>query len=62
MDYYLKLVEGCDAIIFSRVDGMIRAGVGKEVNSAIERGKPAFELAAGGEVRRITEPVTYLTV
>ena len=62
MDYYLNLAKGCDALVFTRVDGEIGAGVGKEVNTLIAEGKPAYELLADGSLERVAEPVTYLNI
>lgn len=50
--FCLKLVEGCDIVIFSRLMGKVTAGVGKEVNHALKIGKPVFELANGKLTRR----------
>lgn len=50
--FCLKLVEGCDVIVFTRLMGKITAGVGKEVNHALKIGKPVFELTNGKLVCR----------
>jgi hypothetical protein len=61
MGFCLRLVERCDAVIFSRLRGRVTAGVGKEVNHALSLGKPVLELSNGRFKRRRT-PVKYLSV
>jgi len=58
--FCLRLVEGCDMVVFSRLLGKITAGVGKEVNHALKIGKPVFELSPLKVVRR-TRKVSYIT-
>lgn len=60
MGYCLKLVEGCDVLIFSRLLGKITAGVGKEVNHALSKGKKVFELS-DGKLLKISSPVGYIS-
>ncbi|VVB77306.1 Uncharacterised protein [uncultured archaeon] len=62
MSFYVELARSCDAIIFSRVDGQIGAGVGKEVNNFVNDRKPAFELLPGGGIAEVKEMVTHLNV
>lgn len=52
-------MEGCDAVVFSRLLDKITAGVGKEVNHALRIGKPVFKLVSGRFVKQ-TRPVKYL--
>jgi hypothetical protein len=58
--FCLLLVQGCDAVVFSRLLDKVTAGVGKEVNHALKVGKPVFELASGKLIRQI-RPVKYLS-
>jgi len=45
MDVFTSAVKDCDALAFrSFQDGKISAGVKKEIDAAIENGKPVFEL------------------
>ena len=61
MDYCLKLVKECDSLVFTKYHDKITAGVGKEVNFAIENKMPVYELN-GGKLHRIETPVEYLSV
>lgn len=58
--FCLRLVEGCDVIVFGRLLGKITAGVGKEVNHALEVGKTVFELSKGEFLHR-TRRVKYIS-
>ncbi len=60
MDYCLELVESCDALVFSRLMGMVTAGVGKEVEHALSLGKPVYELI-GDTAMLIHESPNYLS-
>lgn len=51
--YFLRLVDQCDAVVFSRHRGVVTSGVSQEVNYAMSRGKPVFELRSGGRVVQI---------
>jgi hypothetical protein len=62
MDFFINLVKSCDALVFSRIDGEIGAGVGKEANTMIGEGKPVYELLPDGSTKLITEPLTYLNI
>ena len=59
--FCLRLVEGCDAVVFSRFRGKVTAGVGKEVNYALGIGLPVFQLT-GSRSKRLRSPVRYLSV
>lgn len=61
MEFCMKLVRKCQALVFSRFKGKITAGVGKEVNYAIEREIDVFELN-GGRFHKIWKPVEYLSI
>ena len=58
--FCLKLVEGCDAVVFARLFDKVTAGVGKEVNHALKIGKEVFELKDSAIVRRIRS-VKYIS-
>ena len=60
MGFCLKLVEECDILIFSRLLGKITAGVGKEVNHALKKGKIVYEVTSTALVRR-HRSVKYLS-
>jgi len=51
-EFYLGLVDSCDCLVFSRHFGYITEGVRPEVEHALSKGKPVYELR--GE-RFITE-------
>ncbi len=61
MDYCLKLVKDCDGLVFSKYRGKITAGVGKEVNYAIEIKIPVYELN-GDKLHKIEKSVEYLSI
>lgn len=61
MEYCLKLVSKCQAVVFSKFKGKITAGVGKEVNYAIEKKINVFELN-GNKFHSIDKPVDYLSI
>jgi hypothetical protein len=52
MGFCLRLIEECDIVVFSRLLGKITAGVGKEVNHALKKGKAVYEVTQVGLVRR----------
>jgi hypothetical protein len=58
--FYLKLIDDCDVVVFSRCLGKITTGVGKEVNHALKAGKKVFEFKAGKLVPR-TRRVKYIS-
>jgi hypothetical protein len=58
--FCLRLVEKCDAVVFSRLLGKVTAGVGKEVNHALRLGRPVFELV-GGQLKRRKNRVKYVS-
>jgi len=62
MAYYLRRVERCNMVVFSRLEGKIGAGIGKEVNHALKKGMRVSELLWDGNVKEVTEPVKYLTI
>jgi len=60
MDYCLKLVEKCDGLVFSKFLGKITAGVGKEINHALSKKMPVYELKKG-RLSKISKKVAYLS-
>ena len=61
MGFCLRLVEGSDAVVFSRYRGKVTAGVGKEANYAIKIGLPVFELT-GSSLKRRRSRVRHLSL
>jgi hypothetical protein len=62
MPFWLGLVDQCEMVVFSRLEGQITGGVGLEVNHALKSGKLVFELPeAGGYLSLITRPVDLLS-
>jgi nucleoside 2-deoxyribosyltransferase len=56
IQYFLRLVDQCDAVVFSRYRGVVTSGVSQEVNYAMSKGKPVFELRSGARVVQVKEP------
>jgi hypothetical protein len=46
-EYYLGLVDSCDCLVFSRHFGYVTRGVKPEVEHALSKGKPVYELRDG---------------
>lgn len=46
-EYYLNLVDSCDCLVFSRFYGYVTEGVKPEVDHALSKGKPVYELRDG---------------
>ncbi len=61
MRFCLRLVQGSDAVVFTRFRGKVTAGVGKEVNHALRIGLPVFELSRN-RFMRLRKPLRYLSV
>jgi hypothetical protein len=59
MKYCLQLVLGCDALVFSKWHNTITAGVGKEINYALRKGIPVYELR-GRRLSSVHKRVAYL--
>ena len=53
IQYFLRLVDQCDAVVFSRHRGVVTSGVSQEVNYAMSKGKPVFELRSGGRIVQV---------
>ena len=60
MRYFLRVIDRCDALVFSRLLGKITAGVGLEVNYALTRRIPVYELG-DGEISKIAMRVEFLS-
>lgn len=60
MEYCKKLVSGCDKLVFTRLLGKITAGVGIEINHALESGKIVYELK-NNKTKQIKKPVKYIS-
>jgi len=60
MRYFFKVIDYCDALAFSRLLGEVTAGVGLEINHALMRRIPVYELE-GGKIFRIDWPVEFLS-
>jgi len=58
-EYYLGLVDGCDCLVFSRSFGYVTEGVKKEVDYALSKGKPVYELREG-RFTTVAGPVSNL--
>lgn len=61
MAYCLRLVGTCDALVFSRYLDEITAGVGKEVNHALDNDLEVYELI-NGKVKKVIARVNYLSI
>ena len=46
-EYYLRLVDTCDCLVFSRFFGYVTEGVKPEVDHALSKGKQVYELRDG---------------
>jgi hypothetical protein len=58
-EYYLELVDSCDCLVFSRHYGNVTEGVKPEVDHALLKGKPVYELRDGRFIP-VTGPVINL--
>jgi len=61
MGFCLKLIEKCDFVVFSRLQGKITSGVGKEVNHALKINKLVYELCPDGRCIRLKMSQKYLS-
>jgi hypothetical protein len=57
--YYLQLVDSCDCLVFSRHYGNVTEGVKPEVDHALSKGKPVYEIRDGKFIP-VTGPVINL--
>jgi hypothetical protein len=60
MRYWLRLIDHCDALVFTRLLNRVTSGVGLEVNHALARPLPVHELRQGKMVS-VTNPVQFMT-
>jgi hypothetical protein len=60
MAYWFRLIDCCDALVFSRLLNRITSGVGLEVNHALARPIPVHELRQGKMVS-VANPVQFMT-
>ena len=58
-EYYLRMVDSCDCLVFSRYFGYITEGVRPEVEHALSKGMPVYELREGRFIT-VTGPVKDL--
>jgi hypothetical protein len=58
--YFFRVIDHCDALVFSRLSGEITVGVGLEVNHALTRLIPVYELGSE-KILKITRPVMSLS-
>ena len=59
--FYLGLVDTCDCLVFSRYFGYITEGVKPEVDHALSKGMPVYELR-DGRFSAVAGPVFNLPV
>jgi hypothetical protein len=50
MQYFLGMVEQSDCVVFSRHIGVVTSGVMQEVNYALSKGKPVYEIRGGRRI------------
>jgi len=60
MEYCFRLIEKCNALVFTRFLGKITAGVGQEVNYALEARMPVHELR-NRKLTKVVKSVNYLS-
>ncbi len=53
MESYLRVVKKCDVVVFEKLNGLVTAGVGSEVITALENEIPVFEISASGTLQRV---------
>jgi hypothetical protein len=58
-EYYLRMVDSCDCLVFSRYFGYVTEGVRPEVEHALSKGMPVYELRDGRFIP-VTGPVVNL--
>jgi hypothetical protein len=51
--YFLEVVDRCDCLVFSRRMGVVTSGVLQEVNHAVSKGMPVYEIRGGGRVVQV---------
>lgn len=60
MEYCLNLVSVCDILVFTRLLGKITAGVGLEINHALDSGKFVYALKKD-KIKQIKKQVKYIS-
>jgi hypothetical protein len=60
-EYYLRLVDTCDCLVFSRLFGYVTEGVKPEVEHALSKGMQVFELREGRFIK-VKGPVVNLPI
>ena len=60
-EYYLRLVDTCDCLVFSRLFGYVTEGVKPEVEHALSKGMQVFELREGRFIT-VKGPVANLPI
>ena len=60
-EYYLRLVDSCDCLVFSRLFGYVTEGVKPEVDHALSKGMPVYEVREG-RLAPVRGPVANLPV
>ena len=60
MDFYLRLVDKCQIVVFSRLSGKVTSGVGKEVKLALDTDKDVYVLNEAS-LFPIKSPVKYIS-
>ncbi len=63
MPWFLRRVDRCELLVFSRLDGQLTGGAGMEIEQALRSGKLVFELpeSCSGYLTLITRPPAYLS-
>lgn len=60
-EFYLRLVDTCDVLVFSRRFGYVTEGVRPEVEHALSKGKTVYELRDGKFIE-VAGPVPNLPI
>jgi hypothetical protein len=60
-EYFLGVVDSCDCLVFSRLFGYLTEGVKPEVDHALSKGKPVYELRDGRFIP-VAGPVVNLPI
>ena len=60
MGYFFRVIDYCDALVFSRLLGKITSGVGLEVNHALAASAMVYELD-NGKISKVCRPVEFLS-
>ena len=60
MRFFFRVINYCHAVVFSKLLGAVTAGVGLEVNHALNKQLPVYQLE-NGRVARITRSVQFLS-